>query len=128
MLRNRFVSAVGVVVLAGSLWSCGDSVAPDNNEIESVAIIGIQRTIVRGGSSQFEGRAITAGGVRVDGLITWTVSQPAVLGVTAELVPVGQTTVNRATVTGLAAGSSDLIATAGGRSASVRIVVSSGAP
>ena len=128
MLRKRFVSVLGVTLVAASALSCADSIAPNSNEIEGVAIIGLNRNIAVGETSQFEGRAVTKAGVRVDDLVFWTVSQPGVLSVTAELVAVGDVVVNRATVTGLADGSSDLIATAGGKSATVRVVVSFSPP
>jgi hypothetical protein len=128
MARSRFVSVLVVTLLAASGWSCADSIDPASNEVEGVAIIGVERNIQVGQTSQFEGRAITKAGVRVDDFIFWTVSQPGVIKVTAELVTVGQNIVNRATVTGLGEGSSDLIATAGGKTASVRIVVSSAPP
>lgn len=128
MARNRFVSVFLVAFLATSGWSCADSIDPTGDEVRGVAIIGLDRNIRIGETAQFEGRADTKANVRVDEFITWTVSQPGVISVTAELVTVGQNIVNRATVTGLGEGSSDLIATAGGKSAIVRIVVSSAPP
>jgi hypothetical protein len=128
MARTRFVPVLVAALLAASGWSCSDSVDPTSNEVEGVAIIGLDRNILVGGTSQFEGRAVTKAGERVDGFVTWTVSQPGVISVTAELVTVGQSLVNRATVTGLATGSSDLIATAGGKSASIKVVVTGATP
>src|SRR5688500_12104370 len=128
MLRKRLVSVLGVTLVAASAWSCADSIDPTSNEVEGVAIIGLNRNSAVGETSQFEGRAVTNSGIRVDDMVSWTVSQPGVLSVSAELVEVGGTIVNRATVTGLGDGSSDLIATAGGKSASVRVVVSFSPP
>ncbi len=127
MRRAVFAWSVASAV-AVSAWSCSDSGDPTANEIAEVAIIAINRTTLVGKTVQAEGRAITNGGDRVDGLVTWTVSNQNIISVTAELITTGPSIVNRATVTGVSVGSANLIATVGAKSASVLIVVSNAPP
>lgn len=126
MLVHRSMSSVLAVLVAATALSCSDPAEPE--VVTDVAVVGTARNIGVGQTAQFEGRAITNYGTRVDDQITWSVSSSTILGVTAELVTVSGSLVNRATVTARAAGAADLIATAGGRSASVRIAVSPPAP
>lgn len=121
MLVHRSMSSALAVLLAATALSCSDPAEPE--VVTDVAVIGTVRNVIVGQTLQFEGRAITNYGFRVDDQVTWSVSAPTILSVTAELVTVSGNLVNRATVTALATGSSDLIATAGGKSASVRIAV-----
>lgn len=123
MLVHRSISSALAVVVAATALSCSDPAEPE--VVTDVAVIGTVRNVLVGRTLQFEGRAITNYGSRVDDQITWSVSSPTVLSVTAEIVIVDGKPVNRATVTGLVTGAADLIATAGGRSASVRVAVAS---
>ncbi len=127
LLKKFFVSSLIAVLAGGTALGCSDPGDP-GNQIGEVLIVGVNRTVGVGATVQFEGRAATTGGDRIDELITWTVSAPNIMGVTAELVVVSGNIVNRATVTGLAPGAADLIATAGTKSHSVRINVSSPPP
>lgn len=126
MVVNRSVSSAIAVLLAATALGCSDPGEPE--VVTRVEIIGAIRTVGVGQSIQFEGRAATNTGARVDDLISWSVSPTGVISVSAELVTVGGSVVNRATVTGLSAGGADLIATAGGQSASVRISTSGPQP
>ena len=132
MLRNRLVPLLAVLLAATVASSCGgDGYSTGSDEIEEVTIFAPVRTMNVGGTVQAEGRAWTYADDYVPGLVSWSVSNSAVLSVTAELVTTGTSVVNRATVTGLTAGTANLSATAGGESASVSIIVSTapqGAP
>ncbi len=132
MLRNRFAnrfaSVLAVMVAATLSSSCGDGGDPLGSEIDEVSIVALNRTVSVRGTVQAEGRAFTRDDEPVPGLIAWSVSNPAIISVTGEIVTTGSTVVNRATVTGVAAGKANLIATAGAKTASVEIVVSAGAP
>lgn len=122
--RNTFVSYAAAGLVAGAALGCSDPSAPGSSEINDVAVIGVVRTVTIGQTLQFEGRASTEDGTRVDGFVTWSVSNASRISVTGELVTVGSSVINRATVTGLAAGNANLIATAGTQTASVLITVS----
>lgn len=126
MLKNLFVPSLFAVLVAGTALSCSDPGEPE--VVTDVAIIGSIRNVTMGQTIQFEGRAATNSGARVDELITWSVSSSTIIGVTAEITTVSGNLVNRATVTGLASGAADLIATAGGKSSSVRVTVAEPAP
>lgn len=128
MVKKMFVSSCIAVLLAGSALSCSDAAGPGNTAVAEVFIFGLDRTVSVGQTLQFEGRAATGSGVRVDEMVTWSVSSASVLSVTGELLTVSGNIVNRATVTGAGAGGADLIATAGGKTHSVRITVSAPVP
>src|SRR5688500_11530362 len=132
MLRNRFVPFFAVMMAATITSSCSEGgYSTGGDEIDEVTIVALDRTINVGTTVQAEGRAYTYANDPVPGLLTWSVSNSAIISVSAELVTTGSTVVNRATVTGLAAGTANLIATAGGKTAQVEIVVSAapqGAP
>lgn len=127
LLGKLLVSSLIGVLAGGAALGCSDPGDP-GDQIGEVLIAGVNRTVGAGATLQFEGRATTTSGDRIDELITWTVSASNILGVTAELVVVSGNIVNRATVTGRAVGSADLIATAGTKSHSVRINVSGTLP
>lgn len=129
MLKKRFVSsAVVAVLLAGAAVSCDDPAGPSDDEVAQVLIVGNDRSVTVGGTLQFEGRAATHAAVRVDSAVTWSASEPGVISISSQIVTVGGAKVNRATVTGLAAGGVDLIASAGTATHSVRISVNPAAP
>lgn len=120
VVKTSMLSAFAVLLAATSI-SCSDPGEPE--VVTDVAVVGVVRSMVIGQTLQFEGRAATNIGTRVDDLITWTVSNSAIIGVTAEIVTIDGKLVNRATVTGLSVGAADLIATAGGVTGSVRVTV-----
>lgn len=123
MVVKRSLLSAFTVLLAAAALGCSDPAEPE--VVTDVAVVGPIRTVVVGGTVEFEGRAITNYNVRVDELITWTVSDPAVMSVSAQLVTVDGNLVNRATVTGVEAGAAELIATAGGKTGSVTVTVRS---
>ncbi len=125
VVKKSMLSAFAVLLAATSI-SCSDPGEPE--VVTDVAVLGVIHTMIIGQTLQFEGRAATNNGTRVDGLITWTVSNSAIISVTAEIVTIDGTLVNRATVTGLAAGMADVIATAGGVTGSLRVTVNSPGP
>jgi hypothetical protein len=126
MVVKRSVLSAFAVLLAAASISCSDPGEPEF--VVQVEVIGVVRSMVIGNTLQFEGRAATNAGTRVDGLITWSVSNSAIISVTAELVTVGGNLVNRATVTGLSVGAADLIATAEGETGQVRVTVNAPPP
>ena len=129
MLRTRFVSVLAVVLAATVSSGCSDGgYATGSTEIEEVTIVALNRTVTVGATVLAEGRAYTYANDAVPGAVSWSVSNSAIISVSGELVTTGSTVVNRATVTGLAAGKANLIATAGSKTASVEIIVVSGAP
>lgn len=129
MLRKTFMSsAVVAVLLAGTALSCDDPAGPDSSEVAEVRIIGLERTVLIGDAVQFEGRAATYAAVRVDSAVTWSASQAGIISISSQITTVGGAKVNRATVTGVAAGGVDLIASAGTKSHSVRISVNAPSP
>ncbi|MEX1185853.1 MAG: hypothetical protein WD553_01835 [Gemmatimonadaceae bacterium] len=121
MVLNQSVSRALAVLLAATAVSCSDPAEPE--VVTDVAVIGVIRSMGINQTLQFEGRAITNYGVRVDELVTWSVSNSAVISVSGEIVTVDGNLVNRATVTGLAVGAADLIGTAQGVTGSVRVTV-----
>lgn len=121
MSVKRSALSVFAVLLASTSISCSDSAEPE--VVTDVEVVGFFQTMTVGGTLQFAGRATTNHNTRLDGLISWSVSNPAIISVTAEIVTIDGSLVNRATVTGLAAGQADLIATAQGITASVRVTV-----
>jgi hypothetical protein len=121
MVVNRSMLSAFAVLLAATFISCSDSGEPE--VVTGVAVIGVVRSMGVGQTLQFEGRASTNLNNRVDDLISWSVSNSAIISVTAEILTVDGNVVNRATVTGLSAGAADLIATAGGVTGSVRVTV-----
>ncbi|HUR91620.1 MAG TPA: hypothetical protein VMY38_02995 [Gemmatimonadaceae bacterium] len=129
MLRNRFVPFLAVLLAATVSSSCSEGgYSTTGGEIDAVSIVALNRTVTIGATVQAEGRAFTRDNISVPGSVSWSVSNAAILSVSGELITTGSTVVNRATVTGLAAGKANLIATAGSKTASVEIVVVSGAP
>lgn len=136
MLSNRFANrfakrlapVLAVMVAATLTASCSAGGDPLGGEIDEVSIVALNRTVIVGGTVQAEGRAYTRDNDPVPGLVAWSVSNPAIMSVAAQLVTTGSTVVNRATVTGVAAGKANLIATAGAKTASVEIVVVAAAP
>ena len=124
MLRNRFVSVLAVVAAAAITSSCSEGSDPLGSEIDEVSIVALVRTVNIGGTVQAEGRAFTRDDTPVPELVSWSVSNSSIISVSAQLVTTGTTVVNRATVTALAAGKANLIATAGGKTTQVEIVVS----
>lgn len=129
MLKKRFVtSTVVAVLLASAAVSCDDPAAPGDDEVARVLIVGLDRSVTVGRTVQFEGRAATNAAVRVDSAVTWSASLPGVISISSQVTTVGGTKVNVATVTGVAAGGVDLIASAGTKSHSVRISVTEPAP
>ena len=128
MLKKTFVSsAVIAVLLAGTALSCDDPAGPGPDEVAQVLIVGNDRSVLIGGTLQFEGRAATNAAVRVDSAVTWSASRTGVISISSQVTTVGGTKVNLATVTGVAAGGVDLIASAGTKSHSVRISVTAAA-
>lgn len=119
-MKRSMLFAFAVLVAATSV-SCSDSAEPE--VVTNVAVLGVIRTVTIGNTLQFEGRASTNFNTRLDGLITWSVSNPAIISVTGEIVTINGTVVNRATVTGLAEGMADVIATAQGVTGFARVTV-----
>lgn len=78
MGMKRFAPAILAVTLAATALSCSDPGEPE--VVTDVAIIGSIRKVTIGQTIQFEGRAATNSGARVDELITWTVSAPSIIG------------------------------------------------
>ena len=121
MSVKRSALSVFAVLIAATSLSCSDSAEPE--VVTDVEVVGAIRTMLVGQTLQFAGRATTNHDTRLDGLITWSVSNPAILSLTAEFVTIDGTVVNRATVTGLAVGTADVIATAQGITDFARVTV-----
>ena len=124
-VKKSVLSALAVLIAVSSI-SCSDSAEPE--VVTDVEVVGAIRTMLVGQTLQFQGRATTNHNGRLDGLITWSVSNSAIISVTAEIVIIDGTLVNRATVTGLAVGSADVIATAQGITDFARVTVNPQGP
>lgn len=122
MRKRMLASFATAAVLAGAGLSCNDD-PTGPGAVAQVLINAPIRTVNVGGTIQLEGRAATTQAIRVDELVTWAVSDPNVISLEAELTTVAGNTVNIATVTGLSAGSSDVTASAQGKSHTVKINV-----
>lgn len=119
-----FVSSVIVGLLALGAVACDDGLDPSSNEVAQVLIFGLNSAIPVGQSADFEGRAATFSAVRVDSLVTWSLSKTGIVNMTTRMTTneFGRR-VNLATLTGLVPGNVDLIATAGSRSFRMAITV-----
>lgn len=121
-----FVSSVLAGVLALGAAACSDSVDPASDEVADVLIYALDRIILVGASRDFEGRAATGAAVRVDSLVTWSLSQTGIVTMTTQMTTnESGRRVNIATLTGVKAGFVDLIATAGSVTRRMPIVVNS---
>ncbi|MEX0908877.1 MAG: Ig-like domain-containing protein [Gemmatimonadaceae bacterium] len=125
VVKRSMLSAFAVFFAVTSI-SCSDSGEPE--VVTDVAVVGVFHSVIIGQTLQFEGRASTNLNTRLDELITWSVSNSAIISVTAEILTIDGNLVNRATVTGLAAGAADVIATAQGVTGSLRVTVNSPGP
>jgi hypothetical protein len=117
--KNMLLSCVAAALVLSTGLSCNDASGP--SEVAAVLIVGTDRSVTIGQSIQFEGRAATTQAIRVDELVTWSVSDEGIVGLTAAMVDVGGRMANIATVTGLTPGVVDLTARAGSESHSVTI-------
>jgi hypothetical protein len=119
-----FVSSAVIALLTGVALGCDDPNDPNLNEVGGVLTVGLDGEEVRIGQSiRFEGRAATNAAVRVDSLVTWSVSEPNIVSVSTEISSAAGLTINRATVTGTAEGTVDLIARAGTKADTATITV-----
>lgn len=125
VVKRSVLSAFAVLMTAASI-SCSDSAEPE--VVTAVEVVGAFRSMAIGRTLQFAGRASTNHNTRADGLITWSVSNSAIISVTGEIVTIDGLLVNRATVTGLAEGSADVIATAQGVTGLARVTVNPPGP
>lgn len=112
MLRRKFVGSLVAAVSFASIVGCVDTAAPDPDDIAGVLIFTTQTRVAVGQTLQLSGRAVTYGGTRVDDRVTWRSSNSA----TATVSSTGL-------VTGVSAGGVSIIATAGGVSDDVLLVV-----
>lgn len=112
MLRTRLMRAAGAVAAAAML-GCADKVDPMFNEVAEVRVFSASGyTVLVGGTLQLEGRAVTWAGTRVDERVSsWASSQPSIATVS-----------NTGLVTGRAAGSTLITATAQGVTSPGRLV------
>lgn len=119
-----FVSYAIVGFLALGGVACDDALDPSSNEVAQVLIFSLDETIPVGGIATYEGRAATFAAVRVDSLVTWSLSNTGIATMTAQMVTnENGRRVNLATLTGVAPGQVDLIASAGSESYTLRITV-----
>ena len=112
MLRAMFLRSVGVAT-AALMLGCADEVDPTFNEVAMVEVFSSSGySVAVGGTLQLEGRAVTWAGDRVDERISsWTSTEPSIATVT-----------NAGLVTGIAVGSTHIIATAQGVASVGRLV------
>jgi hypothetical protein len=103
---------LAVIAAALLVSGCLESTGPSRDEVAQVLIVAPIRTVQVGETLQLEGRAVTYGAERVDHLVTWASSDTRFLTVS-----------NTGLVTGVAVGGADVIATADGKSHSVRMTV-----
>jgi uncharacterized protein YjdB len=112
MLGKMFVRSLGAAVVALAL-GCSQESDPMFNEVAQVTVFSATGySVVVGQTLQLEGRAVTWGGDRVDERISsWTSTSPSIATVSSTGL-----------VTGLAVGSTNIIATAEGVSSPPRLV------
>lgn len=112
MLGKMFMRSVGAVVMLVTL-GCSQESDPMFNEVAQVTVFSATGySVAVGRTLQLEGRAVTWGGVRVDERISsWTSSSPSIATVS-----------NTGLVTGIAVGSTDIVARAEGVSSAPRLV------
>ena len=112
MLGKMFMKSVGAVVMLVTL-GCSQESDPMFNEVAQVTVFSATGYSVQVGQTlQLEGRAVTWGGVRVDERISsWTSTSPSIATVS-----------NTGLVTGVAVGSTNIIATAEGVSSQGRLI------
>ena len=112
MLRTVFVRSLGAAVMLVAL-GCSQESDPMFNEVAQVTVFSATGySVAVGQTLQLEGRAVTWGGVRVDERISsWTSTSPSIATVS-----------NTGLVTGIAVGSTNIIATAEGVASQGRLV------
>lgn len=112
MLKKTFMLSIGAVALAAVL-GCADEVDPMFNEVAQVTVFSASGYTVKVGATlQLEGRAVTWSGDRVDDRIDkWESSDPSKATVS-----------NTGLVTGIAVGSTEITATAGGVKSMGRLI------
>ena len=112
MLGKMFMRWVGAVVMLATL-GCSQESDPMFNEVAEVRVFSATGYSVQVGQTlQLEGRAVTWGGVRVDERISsWTSTNTSIATVS-----------NTGLVTGVAVGSTNIIATAQGVSSQGRLI------
>lgn len=112
MLGKMFVRSVGAAVVLVAL-GCSQESDPMFNEVAEVRVFSATGySVAVGQTLQLEGRAVTWGGVRVDERVSsWTSTNTSVATVS-----------NTGLVTGVAVGSTEIIARAEGVSSQGRLV------
>lgn len=112
MLRAMFMRSVGAAVMLVAL-GCSQESDPMFDEVAEVRVFSATGySVAVGQTLQLEGRAVTWGGVRVDERISsWTSSSPSIATVS-----------NTGLVTGIAVGSTDIVARAEGVSSPARMI------
>lgn len=112
MLGKMFVKSLGAAVMLLAL-GCSQESDPMFDEVAQVTVFSATGYSVQVGQTlQLEGRAVTWGGVRVDERVTsWTSTSPSIATVS-----------NTGLVTGIAVGSTDIVATAQGVSSQPRLI------
>jgi uncharacterized protein YjdB len=112
MLGKMFVRSLGAAVVALAL-GCSQESDPMFNEVAQVTVFSANGySVVVGETLQLEGRAVTWGGTRVDERVSsWTSTSPSIATVSSTGL-----------VTGLAVGSTNIIATAEGVSSPPRLI------
>lgn len=118
-----FVRIVAVSLVTGATLACDDKLDPRSSEVAQVLVAGAVTDVLIGQSIHFEGRAATFAAVRVDSLVTWSISDASIATLTSGMTTVGGTRMNRATVTGVSTGQVELIGTAGAAADTVEITV-----
>ena len=112
MLRTVFVRSLGAAVMLVAL-GCSQESDPMFNEVAQVTVFAATGySVAVGQTLQLEGRAVTWGGVRVDERVSsWTSTSPSIATVS-----------NTGLVTGIAVGSTNIIATAEGVASQGRLI------
>jgi len=112
MLRKMFVMSAAVAALA-FVAGCSEGSDPMFNEVAQVTVFSsVGYSVAVGQTLQLEGRAVTWGGVRVDERISsWTSTTPSIATVS-----------NTGLVTGIAVGSTGIIARAQGVNSPDRLI------
>lgn len=112
MLGRMFVKSFGAAVMLLAL-GCSQESDPMFNEVAQVTVFSAAGySVAVGQTLQLEGRAVTWGGVRVDERISsWTSTNTSIATVS-----------NTGLVTGVAVGSTDIVARAEGVSSPPRLI------
>ena len=112
MLGRMFVRSLGAAVMLLAL-GCSQESDPMFNEVAQVTVFSATGySVAVGQTLQLEGRAVTWGGVRVDERISsWTSTNTSIATVS-----------NTGLVTGVAVGSTNIIATAEGVASQGRLI------